>query len=182
MFPVTGVGSRKTPPHILKEMTQISKYLHDNCCFVRTGNAIGADRAFSFGSPCIIYAPTEDTFIHPKAIFNETKIYKKVTKEALEMALKYHPKPGYLKSKPYVHKLMARNMMQVLGYKLDCPSLFLICWTPDGAETRTSMATGGTGQAIRVAIAHNIPVINMCNPGYRKRIEELTQEQYLKLF
>ncbi len=67
-------------------------------------------------------------------------------------------------------KFHARNVQQVLGKNLDTPTKFVVCWTPDGAEQRTSNKTGGTGQAIRVAISNNIPVFNLYNEG---RLEEL---------
>ena len=52
---------------------------------------------------------------------------------------------------------MARNTYQVLGLDLMSPVDFVICWTPLGRDD------GGTGQAIRIANAHNIPVYNTRN-------------------
>jgi hypothetical protein len=42
----------------------------------------------------------------------------------------------------------------VLGHDLRSPSRFVVCWTADGR------ATGGTGQAIRIAEAYAVPVFN----------------------
>jgi hypothetical protein len=54
-------------------------------------------------------------------------------------------------------KLMARNMYQVLGQDLETPTSFIVCWTKDGK------ASGGTGQALRVAKKYNIPIFNLYN-------------------
>lgn len=70
-----------------------------------------------------------------------------------------HPAPYALKG--YVLHLMARNGYQVLGKDFNSPSDFLICYTEDGATKETSRGTGGTGQAIRIAVKNNIPVWNL---------------------
>ena len=51
----------------------------------------------------------------------------------------------------------------------------MLCWTPDGAETETGYNTGGTGQAIRLAIQQGIPVINMFNTTWEKDLNDLIQ-------
>lgn len=48
-------------------------------------------------------------------------------------------------------------MYQVLGYDLKTPSDMVICWTKDGG------ASGGTGQALRIAKDYNIPIYNLYN-------------------
>ena len=69
-------------------------------------------------------------------------------------------------------KLQARNSHQVLGDSLRDPVAFVVCWTTDGAETlkETGRHTGGTGQAIRLADACNIPVFNLCKMGAEERL------------
>lgn len=59
---------------------------------------------------------------------------------------------------------MARNSQQILGW--GCASQeseFVICWTQDGATKETTQRTGGTGQAIRIAIDLGIPVFNLAD-------------------
>lgn len=51
-------------------------------------------------------------------------------------------------------KLQARNSHQVLGLDLNTPSDFIICWTKGGK------GIGGTGQALRIAKAYNIPIFD----------------------
>src|SRR3546814_20907740 len=55
-------------------------------------------------------------------------------------------------------------MGQVLGPELDKPARFVMPWTVDGG------ATGGTGQAIRIANSLNIPVLNLQRPAIRAAV------------
>jgi hypothetical protein len=66
--------------------------------------------------------------------------------------------------------LMGRNTHQVLGFDCESPSAFVLCWTPDGAERETIAETGGTGQAIWIAIAYGIPVWNLALPERREQV------------
>jgi hypothetical protein len=66
-------------------------------------------------------------------------------------------------------------MHQILGDDLKTPVDFVLCWTPDGAETSTSYSTGGTGQAIRLAIANSIPVFNSHNADALQRLSEILE-------
>src|SRR3546814_3382313 len=59
---------------------------------------------------------------------------------------------------------LTRNMGQVLGPELDKPARFVMPWTVDGG------ATGGTGQAIRIANSLNIPVLNLQRPAIRAAV------------
>lgn len=43
--------------------------------------------------------------------------------------------------------------------------------TADGVNILTTMATGGTGQAIRVAAAYNVPVFNLATPETLARVQ-----------
>lgn len=135
-----GVGSRETPNHILKRMTYISNLLIDIGVRLRSGGAKGADRAFE--------KPYPDDM---KEIF-----YKEdATPDAHELSSKFHPKWKSLND--WARNLHARNAMIVLGKELDSPVDFVVCWTVDGK------ATGGTGQAIRIAKHYHIPIFNLYN-------------------
>ncbi len=152
-----GIGSRKTPQNILFQMTEISEQL-DRCGWtLRSGGAKGADTAFEDGS-------------NKKQIFLATD---EILDEAFEISSKYHPTWGGLP--PYVKKLHARNAQQILGKNLDCCVKFVVCWTPDGAEKQTTKETGGTGQAIRIANAYNVPVFNLANEGRLEQIKDINE-------
>ena len=77
----------------------------------------------------------------------ESKFYE-VSSEAIEIAKKYHPNWSSLKKSGIL--FMGRNSYQILGYNLDNPVDFVICYTENGEEK------GGTSQAIRIAKDHSI--------------------------
>ncbi|PZR90892.1 MAG: hypothetical protein DI537_17555 [Stutzerimonas stutzeri] len=66
-----------------------------------------------------------------------------------------HFHPAWDRCSQGAKKLHMRNVPQVLGQTLSSPARFVLCWTKDGG------ATGGTGQAIRIADAIGIPVLNL---------------------
>lgn len=72
--------------------------------------------------------------------------------KAFEIAEKFHPYWHNLKQG--ARKLQARNSHQVLGWNLENPSDFIICWTKNGS------GKGGTGQALRIAKHYNIPIFD----------------------
>ena len=159
----TGIGSRKTPTNILYQMTEIAECLARCGWTLRSGGAVGADVAFEQGARRKeIFLPTND-----------------IPASAFEIAGLHHPAWGGLP--PFVKRLHARNVQQILGENLDLKSRFVVCWTPDGAETNTTVKTGGTGQAIRIANAYNVPVYNLFNEGRLEQLKELCDckmEQY----
>jgi hypothetical protein len=143
----TGVGSRKTPNDILLLMHDIAHKLCLNYYTLRSGGADGADGAFAAG-----------------AGGNKQVFYAwDATQEAMELASKFHP--AWNKCSKFAKKLHGRNSFQVLGKNLSNPSEFLICWTPDGCTTHASrtIKTGGTGTAISIANAYNVPIHNLAN-------------------
>jgi hypothetical protein len=71
-------------------------------------------------------------------------------------AARFHP--AWDKCSPYAKRLHARNSAIMLGHDLGTPVNFVLCWTKDGG------ATGGTGQALRIAAALGIPVFNWFFP------------------
>ncbi len=168
--PYTGIGSRSTPIAIKQQMTETARLLKREGWTLRTGGAQGADTAFMCGSwleprHCEVYLPWKG--------FNELNECNlpKPTHEAKVIASKFHP--GWNNLSHGAKALHARNVHQVLGRDAAKPVLsrFVLCWTPDGAETKTTRETGGTGQAIRIALAYSVPVINMFNHGWMDRLE-----------
>ena len=152
-----GIGSRKTPPEILAQMREAATILGGMKLILRSGAAEGADTAFEEGLGKF----------HRKQIFlpwkrfnsrgtNEKGLYLPEDGDwelALGYAQKYHPAWSALTDAS--KKLMGRNTYQVLGLDCDTPSLFVLCWTPNGS------GSGGTGQAIRLAKACSIPVFDL---------------------
>ena len=58
---------------------------------------------------------------------------------------------------------------------LDAASSFVLCWTPTPASTGAGRASGGTGQALRIAVGHGIAVLNLARPDHERRIRRLPQ-------
>ena len=54
----------------------------------------------------------------------------------------------------------------MLGVALDDPVHLLIGWTPDGKVDGHSRRSGGTGQALRIAAAHDVAATNLANPAH----------------
>ena len=143
----TGIGSRKTPEHVLEELEKIAATLASRGYSLRSGGAKGADSAFERGaSNKRVYRSCD---LIPDWCFVEVK--------------KHIPpnRPPFENMKRSVQRLLARNMMQVLGSDGCTPSEFLVYWTPAGLQD------GGTGYALRCAVAHGVKTYNLKNDNER---------------
>lgn len=157
-----GIGSRETPDSILRAFETIGESLANMDIILRSGRAPGADSAFEKGArrtgkPVEIYIPWNgfpkgsDLTQYPAICFDT--LPKDQRDAALASVRKYHPAPDRLSAGAL--KLMARNYCQMFGSSVqDSPSSFVVCYTVDGN------ATGGTGQAMRMAADANIPILN----------------------
>lgn len=157
-----GVGSRKTPAEILKMFSSLAKYLGEQGYVLRSGGASGADQAFERGCDAgdgikEIYLPWKDFEKSNSSLVVEPGI-------AYEIAEKFHP--AWSRLSDGAKKLQARNSHQVLGADCKTPADFIICWTLNGE------GGGGTGQAIRIAKAYNIPI---CDCGLAESIDKARQ-------
>jgi len=172
----TGIGARTTPHHILLEMRAFGEAMAKLDFTLRSGGAAGADSAFETG--CDLVDPSNKEIYLPWKGFNDNDSPEyEITDEAISVALQYHPNHLWLKDSKHVLKLMARNGYQILGKHFHLPTDFVMCWTQDGVEsTKPTKATGGTGQAIRIAQAHNIPVFNLKNEDAIDRALELVHQ------
>ena len=155
---IAGIGSRKTPAHILDQMFEIGEWCKGNKWWVRSGHAPGADTAFELGAKnhTIVYLPWRgfNGPCHTKHVVYYDQIPNQVRIRVVNSIQKFHPNPTALTGP--TRKLMGRNYLQVFGSQVKAmPVLAVVCWTPKGN------GKGGTGQAIRIAKHHNIPVIDL---------------------
>lgn len=140
-YTYAGIGSRKTPPDSLYLMATWAHTYARSGYTLRSGGASGADSAFERAHRVVtssnieIFRPQNA----PEWTFNTVE--------------RFHPNPKALT--PYVRALHARNAQVVLGTNGDNPVDFIVCWTPGGEFT------GGTGQALRIARHHDIPIYNL---------------------
>lgn len=161
----TGIGSRETPLAILSLMKQMARHLALNGYTLRSGGAEGADKAFEAGCDSVngkkeIYLPW------PKFQNSDSQLIVH-DKKAYEIAEKYHPYWHNLSQG--ARKLQARNSHQVLGWDLNSKSEFVICYTKGGS------GKGGTGQAMRIAKAYNIPIFDC---GLYEQDLDLLKDKY----
>lgn len=147
-----GIGSRKTPDHVLSIMRAIGVSLASLGFILRSGRARGADQAFEIGARhgagiCEIYEPRHDL---PLKWFQHAAMYH----------------PAWNKCSADAKILHARNSPIMLGPELIDPVKFVCCYTVDG------QATGGTGQAIRIAAdpRYSITVFNLFNDPTAERL------------
>lgn len=159
-----GIGSRRTPMSVLVLFKALACRLGEKGWTLRSGGAPGADQAFESG-----LCPW-----HPREIFLPWKGFEKnpstlypASKEAYEMASKFHPKWSSLSD--VAKAFHARNCHQVLGINLDKPVEMIICYTEGGS------GSGGTGQAIRIAKSMKIPIFDF---GRSEAADEL--RHYMK--
>jgi hypothetical protein len=154
---VAGIGSRETPADVLADMREIGAVVLNSGLTLTSGHADGADWAFEEGAQyaCIAYLPWASFNAQMKS--KARKVVPKFEQKHYDLAAKFHP--AWERLGQGAQKLMARNGCQVLGEGLDEKAEAVICWTKDGK------ASGGTGQALRIAEAYGIPVFNLkvCN-------------------
>lgn len=164
-----GIGSRETPPPVLKKMTVIASYLYQQGYILRSGGAKGADTAFEKGASSTIYT---EIYLPWKEFNNHQSELFVVNEKALALAEKYHPAWASLSRNGKY--LIARNGYQVLGKNLNDPVDFIVCWTPGGK------LVGGTAQALRIARDYKIPVFNLAKKQDVDHINEciLTQQTF----
>lgn len=179
---VTGIGSRETPPADLALMTKIAKAIEERGGKGRSGGAGGADLAFERGftdpANIAVYHPWKG-FLPKDMTEDDVTAYlgrkrpsagpgapimlgSAVEARAMEMAAHYHP--AWDRCSQGAKRLHTRNMPQVLGETLEAKASLVVAWTVDGK------ATGGTGQALRIAADLGVPVANLKNLDERREL------------
>ncbi len=154
-----GVGSRETPLDVPVLMTKIARWLDRRDYVLRSGGTDGADTAFAEGA-------THKEIFLPWEGFNglrgSPKIDSRAALEAMKIAEHFHP--AWNRCSDAAKRLHTRNVYQILGDDLHTSSEFVVCWTKDGK------ASGGTGQALRIAAAEQIPIFNLFDASAAERL------------
>ena len=163
-----GIGSRRTPVEILRVMRKVAFHLAKDGWTLVTGAAKGADQAFAEGAlqgggHVILWLPWKgyekewvEKMREKYGDLVTVNVLRNDDRAAFESVYKFHPNPAALTRG--VQKLHARN------YQVVREARFIICWTPNGE------ITGGTGQALRIAISMGIPIRNLGKPEYLKKV------------
>lgn len=173
-----GIGSRETPVEICDLMRGIASALGPRNWILRSGHALGADMAFEEGA--ISSCGTKEIYLpwagFNKGYHNRNDAY--ITHclpnhlDAIRIASETHPNWSACSSGAQL--LHTRNIYQIAGMNLDTPVSMVICWTKDGN------ATGGTGQAIRLAQRESIPVFNLFKSEALDQLQDFVYETELK--
>lgn len=155
-----GIGSRETPEPICAQMTMLAALFGAKGFMLRSGrakrpmnpkpNTNSADLAFEAGA---------DLVSGPKMIRTVT-----AWQPALDHAAQYHP--NWPACDAHARELHGRNSLIMMGDTLAEPVQFVVCWTDGGG------VKGGTGQALRIAAAHSIPVYNLWYPDHHTALLE----------
>ena len=181
MFHWTGVGSRNTPPVIAALMQSIASGLTKVGGILRSGGAAGADSAFEAG----VREPSKKEIYLPFAGFqgNRSRLFHQPTPESIEWARKAHPYFDKMKPGSFAYLAHARNAHQVLGKDCKSKAAFVVCWTPDGAESagqaHSTDVTGGTRTAIVIAELNGVPVFNLTRPDALHRLQTFVKQRVL---
>jgi len=137
MAAYAGIGSRETPPDVLDAFERLGYWLSNKGYILRSGHADGADSAFERG--CIRANGEMEIYIPWKGFNGSASQYiLKDNDGAMNIASRFHP--AFDRLSQGAQKLQARNSYQVLGYDLNTPSVFIVCWTKNGK------GSGGTGK------------------------------------
>ena len=162
-----GIGSRETPIDTLHLFKKVAYYLSQKQFILRSGGAKGADKAFETG--CDNNNGQKEIYLPWSGFEGSDSNLIVSDPKAFEISEKFHPYWSNLSQG--ARKLQARNSHQALGKDLETPAKFIICWTKNGKDQ------GGTSQAIRIARAYSIPILNA---GSWNDIDDIKKE--LKLF
>ena len=176
MFYYAGIGSRETPKSILDAFCQIGSQISAFGGILRSGRAPGADSAFETGcanggGKSEIFLPwqsfSKDSPLGCRPAYVFDRIEPEQKQRALDSINKYHPAPSRLSQGAV--KLIARDYLQMFGPTVNSPATSLVvCYTRDGK------ASGGTGQAMRIAIDNNIKIMNAY--GYENRPDDFVRD------
>lgn len=168
-----GIGSRETPESIYPIILDLSKTLINLDFVLRSGGADGADSFWEKAYDCL--EGEKEIYLPWKGFNDNSSPLYEIKPWAIERAEIYHPNWNHLS--PAAQKLHSRNVYQINGYNdyWDEMSDFVICYTPDGKDS------GGTGQAIRIARQHGIPLFNLYNDS-KEMIDNFIKFNYTNLW
>jgi hypothetical protein len=155
-------------------MRRIAQVFAERGYRLRTGDAEGADSAFTSGALSQLKPEQLKDLLHVYVAHDaykslrpyERKPAADMIETLINLARKYHPNPSALSSKASWSRgsplgLQARNALQIGGDRLNDPSDFAVmAFTPEN-QRRFAGDLGGTGQAFRIAKSKGIPVFDL---------------------
>lgn len=160
----SGIGSRSTPGDIRELMTDTAKVFTAKGWILRSGGALGADRAFEQG----VLPGAKEIYI-AWGFLKEDYYYvpKEVYIEAEKIAASVHP--AWDRCSDAVKKLHTRNVCIILGKDLQTPSKMVIYWAPEV----DGVVQGGTATAVNLARSIDIPTHNLLYKNNRDNVSAM---------
>lgn len=173
-----GIGARATPQPVLNEITELAQWLAGDGWHLHSGGAAGADSTFATATP----SDARTQFLPWPGFRNLSGPDCHIATpdqahHTMAIAAALHPRWDHCSES--TKQFHARNVSIILGPNADSPVNAVVCWTEGGRTI------GGTGMAIRIANAYNIPLINLGQMALdtarqvldKVREEHLTAEQ-----
>jgi hypothetical protein len=161
-----GIGSHQTPSDVLGLMEALGARLAADGWVLRTGLSPGADQAFYRGATggagaVELYLPWPGFQSGARLDTDgaSVRVLCGPSSAACRLAARFHPHWDELADD--ARRLLARDGGQVLGADLLDPVRLVACWTADGSLDGEGLYEDGTGQALRIAHDHGIPVLNL---------------------
>jgi hypothetical protein len=166
-----GIGSRKTPPDMLSLIEALAARLAGDGWVLRTGLSPGADQAFYRGAmsgagDVELYLPWPgfQSGARLEVEGGRLRLLCEPSPPAWQLAPRFHPRWAELADD--ARRLLARDGDLLLGVGLLDPVRLVACWTADGSLDGERLYEDGTGQALRIAHHHGIPVLNLARPDH----------------
>lgn len=174
-----GVGSRETPPVVLQAISALAARLSGRGWVLRTGLSPGADQAFCRGAlagrgAVELYLPWPG--FEARALSGGPRppgvtVLRRPSRAAYALAARFQPRWSAL-TRPQ-RALLARDVHEVLGADLASPVRAVICWTADGSLDGRGVFADRTGQTLRIARGHRVPVLNLSRPEHARVVGRL---------
>lgn len=171
----TGIGPRSITSDTEKLIVSVSEKLYEMGYVLRSGGAWGSDTKFE--EPYVSSPDRLEVYL-PWNGFNSRVVgegYYLINKSKINLLYSlvnfFHPNSSNLRYS--VRSLMMRNCHQVLGYELNIPSQFVLIGTDKiklDKNSRIYDCDGGTGFAVRLAYANNIPVYSLTYKPHQDKI------------
>jgi hypothetical protein len=173
-----GIGSHDTPADVLALMQALAARLAGKGWVLRTGLSRGADQAFyrgavGAGGRVELYLPWPgfEAGARLEGERGKVRVTRSPSAAACELATRYHPRWDCLSHEERL--LLGRDSHQVLGADLRSPARLVACWTADGSVDGEGLYEDGTGQALRIAHDHGVPVLNLARPEHLQQLVAL---------
>ena len=174
-----GIGAHESPRGVLELMRAAAGALARAGWTLRSGMSPGADLAFYAGAldaagAIELYLPWPGFGAGARRAPQERRArvleFSLPDAGAHELAARFCADWSGLDQRR--RALLARDGQQVLGGDLREPVELVLCWTPEGDLDGLGARTGGTGQALRIAHALGVEVLNLQRPEHGARLRE----------